>query len=130
MALLTAALDDRLAGVIAASAFTPLRSSKQNDGTEGVLHYSHLHGLAPRLGEFAGRETRIPIDYDEILAAIQAPMYLRAPALDRYAIPAHVRAAVLSAKKNGARIELSEPLDFNRFPVAAQREAWNWLEKQ
>jgi pimeloyl-ACP methyl ester carboxylesterase len=130
VALLTAALDDRIAGVIAASAFTPLRSSKQNDGTEGIRHYSHLHGLAPRLGDYAGREAQIPVDYDEILAAIKAPVYLRAPSLDRYAIAAHVRAAVRSVKEKGARIELSEPLDFNRFPIAAQREAWTWLEKQ
>jgi dienelactone hydrolase len=130
VALLTAALDDRVAGVIAASAFTPLKTSKKNDGTEGVLQLSHLHGLAPRLGEFAGRESQIPIDYDEILAAIKAPVYLRAPVLDRYAIPANVRAVVRNARTNGARIELNEPVDFNRFPVAAQREAWTWLEKQ
>jgi dienelactone hydrolase len=130
VALLTAALDDRVAGVVAASAFTPLKTSKKNDGTEGLLQLSHLHGLAPRLGEFAGRESQIPIDYDEILAAIKAPVYLRAPVLDRYAIPANVRAVVRNARTNGARIELNEPVDFNRFPVAAQREAWTWLEKQ
>jgi pimeloyl-ACP methyl ester carboxylesterase len=130
VALFTAALDKRVAGVIAASAFTPLRSSTANDGSEGVRHYSHLHGILPRLGDYVGKEPQIPIDYDEILSAIQVPVYIRAPQLDRYAVPANVRAAVQVATKSGARIELREPADFNRFPVAAQREAWVWLGKQ
>lgn len=121
--LFTAALDDRVAGVMAASAFTPLRTAKEDDGTEGVRHYSHLHGLVPRLGD------RIAVDYDEILGAIKAPVLLRAPLLDRYAIPANVRAAVENARKAGARIELIEPVDFNRLSAAAQKEMFGWLEK-
>jgi dienelactone hydrolase len=130
VALFTAALDERIAGVIAASAFTPLRSSSATDGTEGVQHYSHLHAVLPRLGDYVGRERRIPVDYDEILSAIKAPVYIRAPQLDRYAIPSNVRAAVQAATKAGARVELRDPTDFNRFSLAAQREAWVWLGKQ
>jgi dienelactone hydrolase len=129
VALFTAALDDRPAGVIAASAFTPLRSSSIKDGTEGVRHYSHLHGIVPRLGDYVGKERQIPVDYDEILSSIKVPVYLRAPKLDRYAIPRDVRTAVDTAVKAGARVELVEPGDFNRFPASAQREAWVWLGK-
>jgi cephalosporin-C deacetylase-like acetyl esterase len=130
VALFTAAVDDRVAGVIAASAFTPLRSSKADDGTEGIQHYAQLHGILPRLGDSAADPQSVPVDYDEILGAIKAPVYLRAPLYDRYAIPANVRAAVGKATAFGARIELHEPGDFNRFTTAAQREAWAWLEKQ
>jgi pimeloyl-ACP methyl ester carboxylesterase len=130
VALITAALDTRVAGVIAASAFTPLRTSTLTDGTEGVRHYAQLHGIAPRLGDYAGKERSIPIDYDEILSVIKAPVYIRAPQLDRYATAANVRSAVQQATKAGARIDLREPADFNRFPIAAQREAWAWLGKQ
>lgn len=129
VALMTAALDDRTAGVIAASAFTPLRLAKDNDGTEGVRQYSHLHGLAPRLGDYIGKEASIPVDYDEILAAIKAPVLVQAPLLDRYANHAGVKDAVAKARKSGARIELREPAGFNRFPIAAQREAFAWLEQ-
>ncbi|HYI96484.1 MAG TPA: alpha/beta fold hydrolase [Bryobacteraceae bacterium] len=122
IALFTSALDDRVAGVIAASAFTPLRASKDSDGTEGVRHYSHLHGLMPRLG------VNVSIDYDEVLEAIKAPVLLRAPVLDRYASAPGVRTAVENARKAGARIELREPLDFNRFTPAAQKELFAWLE--
>ena len=123
-------MDERVAGVIAASAFTPLRASKIDDGTEGVKHYSHLHGIAPRLGDYVGKEQQIPIDYDEILSTIKAPVYLRAPLHDRYTIASNMEAAVERARKSGARIELTQPVDFNRFPVEAQREAWAWLGKQ
>lgn len=127
--LITAAMDDRVAGVIAASAFTPLRSSSSADGTEGVRQYSHLHALLPRLGDYVGKEKTIPVDYDEILAAIKAPVLLRAPMLDRYAVHSQVVAAVQSARESDAKIELQEPVDFNRFTAAAQREAFAWLEK-
>jgi hypothetical protein len=57
-------------------------------------------------------------------------VYIRAPQLDRYAVTANVRTAVQTAAKSGARIELNEPVDFNRFPIEAQRAAWAWLGKQ
>ena len=75
-----------MAGVIAASAFTPYRTSKADDGAEGIRQDSHLHGIPPRLGDYLGREDSVPVDYDEILSAIKAPIYLRAPLLDRYAV--------------------------------------------
>ena len=49
--------------------------------------------------------------------------------LDRYAVHSQVVAAVQSARESGAKIELQEPVDFNRFTAAAQREAFAWLEK-
>jgi pimeloyl-ACP methyl ester carboxylesterase len=130
VALFTAAMDDRVAAVIAASAFTPLRPSRLGDGTEGIQHYAQLHGIVPRLGDFLANPQSVPVDYDEILGAIKAPVYLRAPLHDRYAISANVRAAVKKATASGARIELNEPVDFNRFTTSAQREAWAWLAKQ
>jgi dienelactone hydrolase len=129
IALFTAALDNRVAAVVAASAFTPWRDV-QGAPTEGIRHYSHLHGILPRLGFYLGREREVPVDYDEILSSIKAPVYLRAPTLDRYAIPQAIRASVQLATKNGARIHLHEPTDFNRLPADAQREAWRWLKQQ
>jgi cephalosporin-C deacetylase-like acetyl esterase len=130
IALFTAALDNRVAAVVAASAFSPWRTPEKPQTTEGIRHYAHLHGILPRLGLYVGREREIPIDYDEILSSIKVPVHLRAPSLDRYAIPVAVRGAVQTATKNGARIDLHEPTDFNRFPVEAQREAWKWLGQQ
>lgn len=134
VALLTAALDDRIAGVIAASAFTPLRSASKD--IEGLREYSHLHGLAPRLGFFISRESKVPVDFDEIIAAIAPrPVYIRAPALDRYAIPAEVSQSGQRAREvykvlgRPEALELHAPVDFNRFRPEAQREAFERLKR-
>jgi len=124
VAIWTAALDDRVKAVVAASAFTPLRAVSAE--TEGLRHYTYLHNLLPRFGPFIGREKNLPIDYDEILEAIAPrPVYLRAPLLDRYADPEAVRAAA-----RGSHITLDIPRDFNRLPLAAQQKAFDWLAER
>ena len=50
--LLTAALDERVRGLAAVAGFDPLRLDTPDRGVEGIRHYSHLHGLMPRLGFF------------------------------------------------------------------------------
>jgi pimeloyl-ACP methyl ester carboxylesterase len=132
VALFTAALDDRVAGVIAASAFTPWRTPRP--ATEGIQHYTGLHALIPRLKQFEGNEREIPVDYDEIIGAIAPrPLYIRTPKLDRYASLEDVRRAVESARESwkvrdaADRLTFVTPLDFNRFRIDAQREAFTWL---
>jgi dienelactone hydrolase len=123
VALWTAALDPSVAGVIAASAFTPLRTAGK--ATEGLEHYTSLHALLPRLHQFENRKSEIPVDYDEILAAIAPrPVYVRAPELDRYANVDDVRRVV---KQAGSHVTLVTPRDFCRFRTDAQREAFDWL---
>jgi dipeptidyl aminopeptidase/acylaminoacyl peptidase len=121
VALWTAALDERVAGVIAASAFTPLRTASPD--TEGIEHYTSLHGLLPRLAQFQNRPQAIPVDYDEIIAAIAPrPVYVRAPLYDRYASLPDVRRAA-----SGSHVTLVTPADFHRFRTDAQLEAFRWL---
>jgi dienelactone hydrolase len=66
--LLTAALDGRIKALAAVCGFDALRLDSPAKGTEGVRHYSHLHGLIPRLGFFVGEESRLPFDYDAVVA--------------------------------------------------------------
>lgn len=75
VALYSGALDPRISGVVSVSGFTPMRSDTTGKTAEGIYHYSHLHGLLPRLGFFVGEETRIPYDFHEILASL-APQVL------------------------------------------------------
>jgi dienelactone hydrolase len=137
VALWTAAQDPRIAGVASVNAFSPLRLATEDKGIEGIEHYSHLHGLAPRLGFFiGGPQQRLPVDYDEILAAIAPrPALVLAATLDRYHPVDDVRAAVAGAAKAyelfGAQdsLELHTPVDFNRFEADRQDELIQWLEK-
>lgn len=136
VALITAAFDDRAKGVAAVCGVDSLRLSTPDKGTEGVRHYSHLHGLAPRLGFFVGQENRIPFDFDEVLAAVAPrPALIIAPTLDRYAPLSDVQAVVEQARKTYARLgnadalQLQTPLAFNSFTRAMEDSVFAWLSR-
>ncbi len=124
VALVTAALDSRVSAIAMMGGFTPLRLAGPEQGTEGVEMYSHLHGLLPRLGEYAAAPAQVPIDFDEILAmSAPRPALLIAPVYDRYAPIENVRKAVAGAKN----VTLISPEDFHRFPMSTVRQAVEWL---
>jgi alpha/beta superfamily hydrolase len=133
VALFTAALDNRVKGTAVVSAFSSLRND--NTGTEGIRHYSELHGLIPRLGFFVGHENRIPIDFDDVLACI-APrsLLIVAPTRDRDHSIESVQKLVSSAstlyqqKKATNKITLEQPYTFNHFSDSLQKTVVNWVE--
>jgi hypothetical protein len=134
--LLTAALDDRVGGVAAICGVDPLRLRAPDGETEGLRHYSHLHGLLPQLGFFIGHEEWAPFDYDEVLALnAPRPLLVVAPELDRFALIDAVRQEVAPAQSIYARLgrersfEFRTPRDFNRFPRALQEEVFKHLEQ-
>jgi hypothetical protein len=56
--------------------------------------------LIPRLGFFLGQESRLPFDYDQVLALIAPrPVLLIAPTLDRYAPVEDVHREVEAPRK-------------------------------
>jgi len=133
VALFTAALDDRVKGTAVVSAFSSLRND--NTGTEGIRHYSELHGLIPRLGFFVGHEGRIPVDFDDILACI-APrsLLIVAPTRDRDHSIENVRKVVSSVsalyrqKQATNKITFEQPDTFNHFPDSLQKVVVDWVE--
>ena len=89
IALVTAALDDRVAGLGVVSAFSPWRTSTNQ--YESIRSNSHLYGLMPRLGLYANKPSQVPVDYQEIISAIAPrPLMIIAPSLDRHADPVAV----------------------------------------
>ncbi len=124
VAVWTAALEPRVKAVVSVAGFTQLRTSG-GKGIEGIRQYSHLHGLAPRFGGFLGQESRLPIDYDDLLSAIAPrPVLVVAPALDRYSPVDDVRQAVRAA---GGHVRIETPLDFNRLSPSTLALAAEWL---
>jgi dienelactone hydrolase len=128
VALHTAALDERVKGVVSIAGFSPLRAPG------GTAAYSEERGLLPRLGFFAGQETRIPHDYAGLIATIAPrPVLIVQPQRDRLADVPGVRSAVDQAKRiytlRGApsALGLLEPDDYRRFPNAAQNAAIQWM---
>jgi pimeloyl-ACP methyl ester carboxylesterase len=132
--LLTAALDERVKALAMVAALDPLRLDTQEKGVEGVRQYSHLHGLIPRLGFFAGAEDRLPLDFDEVLALVAPrPALIVAPTLDRYARVEDVRHEVEEARRvyeyygRADALRLDMPLEFARFTARMQEQVFDWL---
>ena len=124
-------------GLAAVCGFDPLRLDTASRGVEGIRHYSHLHGLIPRLGFFVGQESRVPFDFDAVLAlAAPRSVMLVAPTLDRYARIDDVRAEVAEAGKawkvegNDSGLVFETPRDFNRFGRLSQERVFDWLARQ
>ncbi len=132
--LYTTATDDRIAGVVSVAGFTPMRTNTLNRGTEGIMTYSHLHGLQPRLGFFVGNEVRIPVDFNEILACIAPrPVLIIAPQEDKDAHTEDIRNCVENSSKIfdlykvPKNIQLNTPYDINRFSPEMRETMYTWL---
>lgn len=83
VALLSAAMDNRIKAVATVAAFTPWRTT--DTAKETIRSVSAEHGLIPRLGLYQENPAAIPVDFPEILSTI-APRSLMviAPTLDKY----------------------------------------------
>lgn len=133
-ALHAAALDERIAGVIAVAGFTPMRTDTADKGTGGIARWSHWLPLLPRLGAFIGHEDRIPYDYDEVLALVAPrPVVLIQPTVDYHSTAADIRACVAEARKVFAlhgrtdALRYAEVEDYNRYGRKAADEVLRQL---
>lgn len=135
VAVYTAALDQRVKGIVSIVGFTPMRTDTADKGTGGVGRYAYERDLIPRLGFFVGHEQQIPVDYDGLLGMIAPrPVLVIEPRLDRDATPADVHAAVEEARKVYAlygatnKLALQEPWDYNRLPTSTLNDAVQWMK--
>ena len=133
--LYAAALDPRIKSVVSISGFTPMRTDTPDRGTGGLARYSEERALLPRLGFFVGNESRVPYDFDELIAAIAPRSVLVVePTMDRATTPADVRQAVTRAKQvytlysAADKLTLYEPVDYTRLTSATQDWAVRWMK--
>jgi pimeloyl-ACP methyl ester carboxylesterase len=134
--LYTAAMDEKIAGVVSDCGFTPMRLDDPARGYEGIRAWSHLHGLIPRLGFFVDEPGRTPYDFHEILACIAPrPVLVVAPTWDRDANFGDVSVCVDEARKvfglYGAEgeIDLYAPDDYNRFSKEMKQNVYTWIQE-
>jgi len=137
VALYTGALESRVAGVVSVCGFTPMRTDTADTGTGGMARYAVDRSLLPRLGLFIGNESKIPYDYDEMVASIAPrPLYVVNPLFDRDANFKDVHAAVESARKvydlyqADNQLRLDEPYDYDRLPGFLQDRILLWMHEQ
>jgi cephalosporin-C deacetylase-like acetyl esterase len=134
VSLMTAALDHRVNGVAVSSAFTPLRN--QSEEIEGTKAYSHLYGLLPRLGFFAGNENHLPVDFPEIISLIAPrPLYIIAPELDRHAdfdrlLETRDKTGIIyDWYDSGENLQFETPYNFNTFSPDQRQRITNWFDR-
>jgi pimeloyl-ACP methyl ester carboxylesterase len=136
VAALTAALDERVAGAVSVAGFTPWRSDTAASGTGGMGRYSHLYGWLPRLGAFVNHESKAPVDFNEVLAAI-APRraMVVAPTVDWHETHQDVVRAVEMARQAylllgaGDRLQIQSPDRIMEFDNEMQTQVIDWLKK-
>ena len=136
VALYTAAMDPRVKGAVSLCGFTPMRTDTADRGTGGIARYSLTLPLVPKLGFFVGNESKLPYDYNDLMAAIAPrPVYVMEPTLDRDANPEDVHVAVAEARKvfslyNASdKLMLDDPFDYNRLPEVSQDRAIAWMKQ-
>jgi pimeloyl-ACP methyl ester carboxylesterase len=136
VAMHTAALDPRVKGVVSICGFTPMRTDTMDKGTGGLSRYSIDLPLLPRLGFFIGKESRLPYDYNELIATVAPrPVYVCQPQFDRDANPGDVHTAVDQARrvfslyKASDKLVLDEPWDYNRLPETTQDRIIQWMSE-
>lgn len=125
--LYAAALDQRISGVVSICGFTPMRTD--------TARYSHLYGLTPRLGFFAGNESHLPYDFENIISLIAPrPVLIVQPTMDREVNSGEVKTTVEQAKTvynlNGAgdKLELYAPDDYARLTTVMQNNSIEWMK--
>jgi len=135
VALHATALDERLAGVVSIAGFTPMRTDTADSGTGGIARFSHQHSLLPRLDLFVGEETRIPYDYDALLAAIAPrPVLVVQPEMGRGASVSDVQsatdraAAVFRLYDAEQDLELLIPHGYTRLTESTQSAVIDWMQ--
>lgn len=134
VALHSAALDNRIAGVACFSGFTPLRTDTDAKATGGIRRFWQWHALLPKLGLFCNREQDIPYDYDDLLPLIAPrPCLIVAQQHDRHADFAEVVACVERARKawqasgRADSLVCLTPDDFSHFQNAQHEMFLDWL---
>lgn len=132
VALMAAALDQRIAGVAVVAAFSPWRTS--NRQYESLKNYSHQHGFLPRLGLYADTPQQTPVDFEDMMACIAPrPLLVISPSLNRHADPLAVQSTMNRVKtvynrykKTGA-LRFQTPPEINRITQPMQADITRFL---
>lgn len=118
VALWTAAFEPKAAGVASVGGLWPMKG--RQEGTEGLQHFSHLHGLLPRLGFFAGREQELSAGEEDLPGRIAPrPVLLIHGTRDRY--------AAVSLVRQVKQAEIQTPDEIHRLTPKLTESVVEWL---
>ncbi|MEM8897170.1 MAG: alpha/beta fold hydrolase [Bacteroidota bacterium] len=134
---ISAALDNRIKGMISICGVHSLRQAGKHP-EKGLLSISaNIHGLIPRLGFFEGSEERIPTDFDEWMACIAPrPQLVVGATWDQYADMRELQQMSTEVKKiyglygKEEKFHFEQVHDFHRMSAEMRAKAIEWLLKQ
>lgn len=137
LGLMSAALDNRIAGVVSVSGITPFETTEPAIGHFAALHYSHLHGLIPRLGFFLNSGSSAPLHFGAVVASLAPrPALVISPEYDRDNPLPEVKKQLELAQKvyalEGAdnRLQTDFPNDYSRLSSELKDQIVKWLAAQ
>ncbi|MEM6804304.1 MAG: acyl-CoA thioester hydrolase/BAAT C-terminal domain-containing protein [Bacteroidota bacterium] len=135
--LWSAPFEDRIAAMALIAGINPLRNSGKDPERLGVEVYSHLHALLPALGLYAGKEEKLPIDYEALIASFAPkPLLMISPIWDWETNAGELALAIEKAStvyylfEAGNKLEFRPLKDFNRFSKEMEGEVLDWLLKK
>jgi pimeloyl-ACP methyl ester carboxylesterase len=127
IALHAAALDSRVAGVIAVGGFSNMRPALSNRGVPTFAASQRSLPLVPRLGAFVGHEDQLPYDFRELIDVIAPrPVLLYAPKIDEQVDASDLKRAFLL--QTNASFSILD--DYHRFGPEVQKTVLNSLKSQ
>lgn len=130
VALISAAVDSRIAGVATVSGWTPFRNDTDNSRSGGIRRWWRTHATSPRLGWYAGDESNIPVEWSDILSLIAPrPVHAFVPTADRFCDINGVTSIINGLVANGySNLTLSSPPGVNQLNSAARLDTIKWLQ--
>ena len=117
--LYATALDERIAGLVCFSRFTPMRTDTDAKPTGGIRQYWEWHSISLKLGLYQGKEATLPYDYDDVLGLI-APRksLIYSPTRDRFVDNEDIKACMSRARaswQDQDALTFVNPDDIRRF---------------
>ncbi len=135
IALHLAALDARPAGYGLVCPPLPFHLDTEELETGGLRRWSHELMLLPQAGVFAGNESHLPYDLDDLMVAMAPrPLILITPVHDRFAPPSKADAVEAALRAHydalGAADKLVRlvPAKYNHFDNTMQRIVLNAIQ--
>ncbi|HUW58651.1 MAG TPA: hypothetical protein VMZ92_18590 [Planctomycetota bacterium] len=135
--LVSAALDERISGLVTLCGPAPFRLETDEAETGGLRRWSEDTMLLPRLGLFIGEEARVPSDVHQLMACVAPrPQLVISPTLDRESPIELVTLAVDAARViyellgTADKLEQNSIEDYARFAEATEPVVLDWIRKQ
>ncbi|MFA5293605.1 MAG: alpha/beta fold hydrolase [Phycisphaerae bacterium] len=133
VALYTAALDERAAGVVCVAGLSPMRLESPDTG--GIQKYCTRYPYIPKLESFIRNEARVPYDIDQLIASVAPRKALIVACTNDYETNIsglknciENAAQVYNLYDSRDKLQFDIINEYNYFSIQIQNLVYGWLE--